>query len=117
MRTMTEVRKSTRKFKTADAPPEIWKFTKEEKVLEGYFEGFVDSEVSADKTIRNAIVATEDGKRWQIALNNTLSYYFQLPKEGDYIRLTFLGKNDFNHPKLGLTKKNSYKFEWDPAVA
>lgn len=96
----------------APTPPEIFKFAKEGDILEGIFEGFVDSEVGEGKIIKNAIVLDDEGKRHQIALNTTLAYYFGLPKVGAEIQLVFEGKRPFKHPKLGMTQKNSYMFSY-----
>lgn len=101
----------TRKFVTAAAPPEIWRFTEEGESVEGVFDGVIETDGGDDKVLKNAVINLDDGKRIQIALNNTLSYYFQTVKRGTAVRLTWLGKKPYTHPKMGKVSKNAYKFE------
>lgn len=104
-----------RKFRNAPPPPEIFKFREKGQTIEGTFEGFIESDAKDGETIRNAVLVEDGGNRWQIALNTTLSYYFQKVQPGNYVRVIYKGKRGFEHPKLGMVQKNHYDFSWADA--
>ncbi len=103
------------KYKDVAKPPEILRFREKGQIIEGVFERIIETDIGEEDSLKSAVIKDKDGKRWQVALNNTLGYYFQTVKSGDAVRLTHQGQEPFKHPTKGMTKRNLYRFESAPA--
>ncbi len=103
------------KYQDVAKPPEILRFREKGQIIEGIFERVIETDIGEAESLKSAVIKDVEGKRWQVALNNTLSYYFQTVKAGDAVRLTHMGQEPFKHPTKGMTKRNLYRFESAPS--